>query len=39
MIARVWRGAAQGRTNADAYLRHLDASGVEDFVRHYEVER
>jgi heme-degrading monooxygenase HmoA len=26
MIARVWRGVAQGRSNADAYFRHLDAN-------------
>ena len=26
MIARVWRGVAQGRSNAEAYLRHLTAN-------------
>ena len=26
MIARVWKGVARGRANADAYLRHLDAN-------------
>jgi heme-degrading monooxygenase HmoA len=25
MIARLWRGVAQGRPNAAAYLRHLEA--------------
>jgi hypothetical protein len=26
VIARVWKGVAQGRVNAHAYLRHLDAN-------------
>jgi heme-degrading monooxygenase HmoA len=26
MIARVWRGVAQGQRNAQAYLRHLTAN-------------
>jgi hypothetical protein len=26
MIARVWRGVAQGRSNTKAYLRHLTAN-------------
>ena len=28
MIARLWRGAAADRQNADAYVRHLKASVV-----------